>query len=439
MFVNKRIYRIFLKIKRTNIAIVTRTCYALPKEAVPGLSWEKFYTLPHRKKINLYLSSCKHIEDIRYIIPYKYTEIKKHTLADNLYLVDSRIAADIAKRILPFIKDKNRMVCETNAGLGFITSELLDNGLDRIRLLTLKGFSNAYPGRVELFVKDFFHVWKMSYMDKMDKGQRVAQFLKGVPQREWSDEPVMTIIGTMSKLDFLKYLFKSMCFQNEIGTYGRIELFVLMRPGDYRKLTAGPHCDLHTYQHVSVFSGIFARLTIIENLKIDSPQTKSFKKYDIDKLYLVRIEFKNDVPLIGEELLPFYIYLKQVFYLVRIEFKNDVPLIGEELLPFYIYLKQVFMKGSILLIQKLEQWISGIGKEIILSSGRNEKLQNIDIFTKSGKLTPLELVEVFKIMYNHPDFVNSPLTAAIESELLKFETIESDIAEIHNKSNINSL
>lgn len=44
----------------------------------------------------------------------------------------------------------------------------------------------------------------------------------------------MTIIGTMSKLDFLKYLFKSMCFQNEIGTYGRIELFVLMRPGDYR-------------------------------------------------------------------------------------------------------------------------------------------------------------------------------------------------------------
>lgn len=40
---------------------------------------------------------------------------------------------------------------------------------------------------MELFVKDFFHVWKMSYMDKMDKGQRVAQFLKGVPQREWSD------------------------------------------------------------------------------------------------------------------------------------------------------------------------------------------------------------------------------------------------------------
>lgn len=45
------------------------------------------------------------------------------------------------------------------------------------------------------------------------------------------------------------------------------------------------------------------------------------------------------------------------------------------------------------------QWISGIGKEIILSSGRNEKLQNIDIFTKSGKLTPLELVEVFKYKF----------------------------------------
>lgn len=27
----------------------------------------------------------------------------------------------------------------------------------------------------------------MSYMDKHDRGSRVAQFLKGVPKREWSD------------------------------------------------------------------------------------------------------------------------------------------------------------------------------------------------------------------------------------------------------------
>lgn len=46
-------------------------------------------------------------------------------------------------------------------------------------------------------------------------------------------DPVMIIIGTMSKLDFLSYMFKMISLQSEIATHGRIELFVIMRPGDY--------------------------------------------------------------------------------------------------------------------------------------------------------------------------------------------------------------
>lgn len=124
----------FSKIKHATQTLAYRKCYTLPPEVIPNLSWERFETLPHRKRMNLYLSSAKHIEEIRHIIPCKYTELKKRALADNLYLVDARIASDIAKHILPFLKDKSRKVCETNAGLGFLTSELLEGGVEQIRL-----------------------------------------------------------------------------------------------------------------------------------------------------------------------------------------------------------------------------------------------------------------------------------------------------------------
>ncbi|KRT83981.1 hypothetical protein AMK59_1097, partial [Oryctes borbonicus] len=126
-------YTMFLKIKHVKLMCTCRTYYSLPEE-ICGFSWKKFYSLPHRKKMNVYLNSAKHIESIRHIIPCKYTDLKRRTVADNLYLIDSLIARDIAKHILPTIKDKNSIVCETNAGLGFLTSELLDGDIQRIRL-----------------------------------------------------------------------------------------------------------------------------------------------------------------------------------------------------------------------------------------------------------------------------------------------------------------
>ncbi|GJQ66618.1 mtTFB2 [Trypoxylus dichotomus] len=359
--------------------------------------------------MNLYLSSAKHIQNIRYIIPH------------------SAIASDIAKHVLPVVKDKSGIVCETNAGLGFLTSELLDGGLHRIRLyetcsdfrLTLKGFSDVYPGKVELFVKDLFQIWKMSYLDKVDKGCRVIQFMKGIPKREWVDDSVMTIIGTMSKLDFMMYLFRMICFQAEMATYGRVELYSIMRPGDYLKLTAGPHCNLHTYQPISIFANVFCRFKLIEKYPriaflpwesiTESSRTRIFKKCDVDRLYLVHIEFKKDLPL---------------------------P--TKQLLPFYFFVKQIFGRGTTTIIPKLEQWISGIGLEILLTTKKYEFPDNMDIYTKTGQLKPLELLEIFKVVYNHPNYANSSLTATIEAELLKGETIATDIADAQS-TNTNML
>lgn len=46
-------------------------------------------------------------------------------------------------------------------------------------------------------------------------------------------EPVMTIVGAMPTLSFLKYLIKCLCLQTDIATYGRIKIFAVMRPSHY--------------------------------------------------------------------------------------------------------------------------------------------------------------------------------------------------------------
>ena len=46
-------------------------------------------------------------------------------------------------------------------------------------------------------------------------------------------DPCMTVIGTMPSLEFIKYLFKSLSRQNDVVSYGRVQIFAVMRPGDY--------------------------------------------------------------------------------------------------------------------------------------------------------------------------------------------------------------
>lgn len=90
-----------------------------------------------------------------------------------------------------------------------------------------------YPGRVELFSKDIYHAYSLKYLDHVDNGNRVEQLLRGVPKKDWSDEPVMTIIGAMPSSKFIKYLIKALALQTDFAKYGRVQIFAFMAPRDY--------------------------------------------------------------------------------------------------------------------------------------------------------------------------------------------------------------
>lgn len=158
-------------------------------ESKPPESSKSFKT-----RLTKYFNSKPHLKKIQKYIPEKYLINESHPA--NLYLIDSEIAKDIVKHILPIIQsNKNQLVCETSAGLGFITTELLDNGIELVRMYetcwefreTLKDFSDVYPGRIELFTKSLYYASTLMYRDKFDNGNRSEQILKGVPEKKWTD------------------------------------------------------------------------------------------------------------------------------------------------------------------------------------------------------------------------------------------------------------
>lgn len=90
----------------------------------------------HYIKLGKYFESNPSAKKLKPFIPAKYFELKRKTPPESLYLIDSSIAKKVALQVFPILnaQKKNQIICETNAGLGLIASELLDAGIPTIRL-----------------------------------------------------------------------------------------------------------------------------------------------------------------------------------------------------------------------------------------------------------------------------------------------------------------
>ncbi|CAH2000897.1 unnamed protein product [Acanthoscelides obtectus] len=220
--------------------------------------------IPFSHELHYFLTANPHLSTVKKYIPPRY--FAETTAPENMYLICPNAAKSIANIVFPHLRStKSQVIAETNAGLGLITTELLEKGVDLIRLYEscsdfrkeLKAFGDVYPDRVELFTKDIFHLHRFAFIDKQDNGNRVEALLRGVSKRNWSDDPVMTIIGTMCNLYFLKYLIKSLVLQTGPTLYGRINLFALMRPRDYAVLSATPGDNWIAYSAWAVLFNLF--------------------------------------------------------------------------------------------------------------------------------------------------------------------------------------
>lgn len=110
-------------------------CKAAP-ESIPEDKAELKRQKSAKLKLTAYFKSEPHLFAVKKYIPEKYFLIKHDTsVLDSLYLVDSNVAKDIVKHVMAEVVDaKKQIICETNAGLGLIALELLDSGVNLVRL-----------------------------------------------------------------------------------------------------------------------------------------------------------------------------------------------------------------------------------------------------------------------------------------------------------------
>ncbi|KAF5297113.1 hypothetical protein FQA39_LY02693 [Lamprigera yunnana] len=352
-------------------------------------------------------------------MPKQFLIINRKKLFSHLYLIDDGIAKDAVKCILPYLIYKDtHIVCETNPGLGLITTELLNGGIELVRLYescdefrnTLKNLVKMYPDRIELFSKDIFYMNVLSYLDKQDRESRVEEMLKGIPIKHWEEDPVLTIIGPMANRNFLRYLIRAIIYQEEIALYGRLQMFVFMSKDDYNGFTVSPVQNSRAYKFNCMLFQLLFDYTILG----EYPR-KSFLPWSS------ATEEFND----------------HIVYLVRIEGKRILPLKNEQLLHFYYFLKQISRKGNQRVIPTVENWLPGLGFDLITSYHKH-KYYNLSIFTESKELSPHQLLFIFSKMLQHPEYSVSTFIALTESNLITEQTVETDVAEIHNKLILNT-
>lgn len=92
----------------------------------------------HTPNVNVlnYLKSDKVLNNVIDLIPTKYLHLKRRSVPENLYLIDNNIAIEAINLIWDDLKKTEAcgLICETNAGLGLISTELLKRGIRLIRL-----------------------------------------------------------------------------------------------------------------------------------------------------------------------------------------------------------------------------------------------------------------------------------------------------------------
>ncbi|GLV43499.1 mitochondrial transcription factor B2 [Carabus blaptoides fortunei] len=362
-----------------------------------------------------YMSSNEHLKKIKDDIPVRLLR-KNRKAPDDLYLVDSVVAANIAASLKPYILSGNKTILETNPGFGFITRELLDYGK----------LDCEYPGCLTIFNRDFFSIWKLSYQDRHDNGDRVKRLLSGIENRDWSQEPTLAIIGTLATSNFIRHLILSLIFQFGVMTFGRCELYLVLPPPLYIQLTAGPDTGLLLYRASSVLFQIFCDYQILNKVP-----RKAFLPWDNTR------EFKANATLNK-----FNGIDPDSMYLTRIVFKENLPVPADRLQHIWYFVRHMMLSRRHRVIPNLEKWIPGCGTKLILANSSSNLKKNVniypdlDIFTQTGQLTASQILNMYNDFSSYPEYSESSFIASMETALLKMDAM-NDIDEPSNDEDRN--
>lgn len=92
--------------------------------------------ISHKRAINKFFLENEHLFAVKEHIPTQYLTRRRTGIPENLYLACPKVAKIIASHVKAACESfkENQIIAETNAGLGLITTELLESGVTSVRL-----------------------------------------------------------------------------------------------------------------------------------------------------------------------------------------------------------------------------------------------------------------------------------------------------------------
>lgn len=145
-------------------------------------------------------------------------------------------------------------------------------------------------------------------------------------------------------------------------------------------------------------------------------------------------------------------------YLIRIVPRKDLYCycMPDKLILFWYFVKQHLVSRKNRVIPSLERWIPGCGPRLIVNTKpaikpqiihanpkkilppfaepcreltTEDYMENINIFTEFGDLSPTQMLTLFDKFINWPEFKECPFNASLENSLMKMHNSPEDTAD----------
>ncbi|XP_057337907.1 dimethyladenosine transferase 2, mitochondrial [Microplitis mediator] len=326
--------------------------------------------------------------------------LKKVRVPQSLHLLNKTTAKEFSSMIVNDVKP-NIPVLEMNPGPGFLTEELLRNGVSRVYLYErLRKFDwyldplvKKYGNRVEVRHHNILSLQYIEITDLKAGNTNMQKIFEGIEKKQWHEEPAMQIVGAVSNGQFLSYLPYSMLMRY-LSDFGRVILYIATRPSVAKGFEDNPDNTFHRAKNVFLrtffdfkFLGSLPRESFYPFNMAVSSNRHNYIHYleDNEKMSVIRLESKKD--LISDSFT-----------------KHDAII-------YFYFLKLNLRRRDSRIIPSLEKWIPGCGRQLIR--------HNLNIHTRFAELTSFQLFMLFKIVKSWPQFETSSFLEFVKPYLEK--------------------
>ncbi|XP_071453970.1 dimethyladenosine transferase 2, mitochondrial [Hetaerina americana] len=264
--------------------------------------------------------------------------------------------------------------------------------------------------RLFLHKYDFFSIWKRILLDYFDE-KIILNKMRCVNPKPWNDGPPLKIFVPSPNKIFIHHLIAALAFQKGFIRLGRLEIYLAMRPYDYHRFTCDGSAGYKLYHASSVLFQILFEKQFLCMLprkdfipwgkELSAEKNTSYSKLinvDPDFMYLVKITPRKDL--------------------------HEIVQGAENLKALWHFVRQCFSVRSNQVIPTLEKWIPGCGPRLIFN--------NLSIVTEFGELSPPEVLKLFQMFSQWPEYDHCPFLDSMDTYFLR-SYIDHNPEEMHEE------